>query len=1063
MKLPAFTLLFLLFYGFLEARRADIPLLRDSLTFTQPSDYHFKNININDGLSQNSVVDIEEDASGFMWFATQDGLNRYDGREFISFPRVFEDITTPTNVQLGKIKADGNKLWLITMGGKLESFDLYTQKFSPPAFLPMTDEPLPTLSYILPDKKKNLWMGTLNQGLLYLDQQKHEVYFYNEQQTGSKKLLSNTIRSIYEDSADRIWVITDKGINQTGENQSQAYLNGINTNVMTEDARQNLWVGSLGRGLFVKYSGEEEFRPFNGFGKNTLPDDLVVEAILADRENRIWVGTYGDGLYTIDTEKANIIHVVSDSRNPFSLGFDDVISIKQDSRGGIWIGTDGGGISYYHKQFNNFSLVSGLNVPPDISIEQIRAITTDEEGIVWLGTSGKGLTACIPSQNKYDTYHLRPFKPGISNYDRIVSLMADSAGDLWIGTQGNGLLIMNRSSKKITKWFTDEAVSLEESIPDNTIWCIQAVADNRAWVATRNAGLLLLDKEQGVLKQYVLPLKNGYADADNNLRSITEINDTTLALGYERSGIQLLHLPSGNFTSLHHVLTDNKLMQETAIKCLYYKAGWLWVGTAGKGILLIHLESGNTVKLGEQQGLPNNMIYGILPESDEAVWLSSNKGLCRIVYEQHEQNITLKSIIPYTIADGLQSNEFNTGAFYKSGEGILYFGGISGLNYFDPARIIHNQKAAPVVLTSAMIGNKPLKEDTLITYKKRLNLSYEQNSVSFNYTALDFVSPEKLQFQYLLEGYDEDWVDAKTRNYTAYTNLPPGNYTFRVRVSNPGRAEAPVSSLPISIFTPFWLRGWFIVLAFFFALALLWGIYRYRVNELLRIQMVKNSISADLHDDIGSRLTNIQFMSALSKQKIRSNKEAESFFKVIEEEVQASAEALDEIVWNINMKDESLEDITAKMRRYAGEVLESDGIQYHVEIHSGFEHKNMKMQKRRELFLIFKELLNNIRKHAGAGKVRIQVSISNDMFYLFVNDDGIGFDPLASTDRNGLRNIRGRVDKWKGIFQIQSGQNEGTLVEIWLPFDKRPFFRKFLAPVKRIFFPGFFRLHPPKR
>ena len=1004
---------------------------------SQQPDFAFKNITINDGLSQNSVVDIAEDTSGFMWFATQDGLNRYDGRNFLIFPKAFEDITTPENAQLGKITAFGHELWMVSKGGQIEVFDLYTQKFSPVRKLGKAEEPLPPVSDVHVDEKRNLWIGTLHDGLFYLNREKNELNRYGAGPEAPFAIISNQIRSIFEDSQENIWVLTDQGVSRISGNASVAYLKTINTNVLTEGVDQTLWLGTFGKGIFFKKKHSENFEPFLGFEQSSLPADLVVETIYADKEGKVWVGTYGSGLFIINTTDSTTSHLLPDKRNPFALGFQDVLSIKEDRKGGIWIGTDGGGISYYNKQFNNFSRITTQNVGENISIEQIRAVTTDEEGVVWLGTSGQGLTSFDPSRTKFETFHLKPFNPGVSNYDRVVSLLADEEGDLWIGTQGNGLLVMDRDTKEIIKWFSTESQSDLERIPDNTIWCMLAGKKNQVWVATRHEGLMLMDKEKGMLKKFALAEKKGGRVEDSNVRAVIQVNDSILALGFEKRGIQLLNIRTGNFTPLTNAVIEKVANSGTAIKCLFYQDGWLWAGTAGKGILVTHLKTGRTQKFNDKEGLPNNMIYSLLPEGDSVLWASSNKGIFKLSYTESLQKISVKQIVPYTVADGLQSNEFNTGAFHKSKDGTLYFGGISGLNYFHPERMVYARDALSVVLTEARVGNRPLESDTLITYKKQLDLPYSQNSLSFNYTVLDFVSPEKLHYKYKLEGYDKTWVEAGSRKYTAYTNLPPGNYNFKVKIADNTTAATPLTSLAISIAAPFWLQWWFILLIVVAGAAILYSFYRYRINQYLQVQKVKNTISADLHDDIGSRLTNIQFLSAISKSKLKEGTETNVYLKGIDEEVQASAEALDEIVWNIKITDESLEDIVARMRRYASEAMENDNICYTVKIDAQFARKKMSMQKRRELFLVFKELLNNIRKHAQAGKVDIHISIKDKMFYLAVKDDGIGFDPLELTDRNGIRNIKERVERWHGSLLIQSEVKEGTFVELCIPFDRK--------------------------
>ena len=523
-----------------------------------------------------------------------------------------------------------------------------------------------------------------------------------------------------------------------------------------------------------------------------------------------------------------------------------------------------------------------------------------------------------------------------------------------------------------------------------------------------------------------------------------------LALGSEGNAIHLLNTRNGVFQTLRNPVIQKTLKDEYGIKSLYYEDGYLWAGTAGKGLLVIHLESGTTTSITSADGLPNEMIYGIIPEGRQALWLSSNKGLFRLNYELSKNNrIKVNKILSYTVGDGLQSNEFNTGAYHRSQNGTIYFGGINGLNFFDPEKVLHEREKNRVVLTGAMVDNKPLETDSLITYKNQIKLPYSRNSISFNYTVLDFLSPETMNYEYMLVGYDEQWIQAGDRKYTAYTNLPPGDYFFKVKPAGNVIDNSVPAIMGISIASPFWLEWWFFILIFLFISATLYLFYRYRINQLLEVQKVKNTISADLHDDIGSRLTSIQFLSALSRKNWINKKDTTDYLVGIDEEVQASAEALNEIVWNIKMDDESLEDIVAKMRRYAGDALDPLEIDYKVEIDSDFSRKKMKMQKRREIFLIYKELLNNVRKHSRAGKVRIKISLVNNMFFLAVSDNGRGFDPNQETTRNGLRNLRERILKWNGKINISSKEGQGSLIEIWLPFDRLTFLRRIFGTLKR--------------
>ncbi|GAB2776826.1 hypothetical protein GCM10010465_24370 [Actinomadura fibrosa] len=996
-------------------------------------------------------MDIVQDSLGFMWFATQDGLNRYDGQDFKIFPEVFDDVTSPGHSQLGKLLISGSKLWFVSKGGNLKVMDLCTEKITSVEKIGHSEFKLPPVSAIYVDAFENLWIGTLENGLFYWNTEKNLNRHYSKNSEAPFRIAGNQIRSIFGDQQGQIWVITSNGVTAIGGGgkETRNYLRGINGNTLTQDREGRLWLGTFGEGLFVREKQNGNFHLYQGPGKDKIPETTVIEAIQADKDGKLWIGTYGNGLYLLELDNGKITHLLPQRNNPYSLGFQDVLSIYLDMEGSLWVGTDGGGVSYYNSHFHNFSSLTARQVAPDISIEQIRAITTDSAGGVWLGTSGKGLTHLPPDREGIKTFHLEPYRPGISNHDRIVSLLADEEGDLWIGTQGNGLILKDINSGKFKKWFFSEATDSTEIIPDNTVWSMLEAGQNRIFAATRNAGLLLLDKENGLLRAYPEPgsLKND--PKKMNIRSVARVNDSILALGSELSALYLLNTCKGKFKRISNSVIENTLKEEFGIKCLYYDQGFLWAGTSGRGILVTHLKSNTTTSLTSENGLPNEMIYGILPGDDQSLWISSNRGIFRLTFQVKNNRIHVEQVQPFTVGNGLQSNEFNTGAFHKGKNNLLYFGGINGLNFFHPSEIGMSRESAPVVLTQAMVGNKPLQADSVITYKKLLKLPYNKNSVSFNYTILDYLSPETMNYEYRLEGHDENWIEAGERKYIAYTNLPPGDYTLKVKPASNIIPNAQPALLGILIDTPFWLTWWFVLLVVFLIIGAFYVFYRYRINQVLEVQRVKNNISSDLHDDIGSRLTSIQFLSALSRRKFINGEDTRSYLEGIDEEVQASSEALNEIVWNIKMDDESLEDIVAKMRRYTGEVFENFGITYNMEIGADFKGKKMGMQKRREIFLIFKELLNNIRKHSEATSINIYISVQRNMFYLSVADDGKGFDPTIETQRHGLKNLRARIEKWKGEININSELNRGCKVEIWLPFDKYPFWRELYSSFRR--------------
>jgi ligand-binding sensor domain-containing protein/two-component sensor histidine kinase len=1007
------------------------------LTIAQPASISLRNLNINEGLSQSSVVDIAADNSGFLWFATQDGLNRFDGKQFLMFKKNFDDFTTAKGSTTGKIAVGNhNDLWIITSGGKLERMNLYDHEFT--SVTTLDGKKMPPVSCILPDASDNIWIGSESDGLFIYNQKTRRLIQYTAEHTSRIKLGGNTIENIFKDKNGSIWVITNKGFTEFKNSTiTVSYLPKdeqqklLSLSTIAEDRKQNLWIGTYGQGLYIK-KNNQSLKPFTGFNAlHQFPANLTIFTIMADQFNRLWVGTYGQGLFVINQEDSTIVHLMSDKKNPFSLGYNDVLSIREDKKGGIWIGTDGGGVNYYDRRLNNFALYSASNVPEDVYIEQIRSITTDKHGGIWLGTSNNGLTYLNVAKDISETIHFSPYKQSIPNPERIASLLTDEDGDIWIGTQGNGLIILDPKTKRIKRQFhPDTTAGLK--IPDHTIWCMNPDPNKNVWIGTRHGGLSLINKQHGIVKTYMHEPGNNNSAAENNVRKIIAINDSILCVGYEKKGIQFFNVSQGKFSRIPAL--DSLWQIEITLKTVYFNYPLLWIGTLGKGIITYNLITRQTVQITEEHGLPNHTIYAILPDKSGALWISSNKGICRINPPVDLKMINRSHFTLFSVEDGLQSNEFNTGAYYCSDEGLLFFGGIKGLNVFSPNKIIVSHQPINTAIIQVTINNKPFDGDTIITYKNALHLSHKSNSLAFNFAALDFVSANKLTYYYQLTDHDKSWVNAGNRNYASYTNLPPGKYIFKVKASNGlSTSNDPVTTLSIIIDPPFWSTWWFLLLSLLGASGILYALYRYRINQLIALQKVRNRIATDLHDDIGSTLTNISILSELSRKNMQNPEQTKNFLNRISEEVYFSNQALEDIVWSINTNNDTLEQTVTRMRRYAAEMFDGANISYALHLDEQFERYKLNMDQRRDCFLLFKEAINNIYKHAQAKNVFIKIWIERNTLHMEIRDDGKGFNTSVATNRNGLKNMHSRIKKWKGSLNIQSAEGEGTCTELRLP------------------------------
>ncbi len=995
----------------------------------QRTGYSFRSISINQGLSQSSVVNIAIDNLGLPWFATQDGLNRYDGKEFRVFNKSFDDITSGTQSRLGKLAVTAdNELWMITAGGQIEILNLYNNSIRPMSIL-AGSKLQPVATALLTDSRDRRWIGTQSDGVYLLGPGGKLIQHFPPQGEGFKGL----IQSFFEDRDKRIWVLTDRSIARLSTNGSRAQVypirlpeaSFVSCGSLQEDRKGNLWLGTYGQGILMKRAGETYFhRPAAFPALSALPEDLKIEALLCDNRGRVWLGTYGKGLYIIDQDAGQVNQLLQNRNDPHSLGFNDVLCIRQDPFGGVWVGTDGGGISYYDERLNNFALHSNANLPDNIAIDQIRSIYVSKDGTIWGGTSNNGLSYISPKTNSAGTIHFSPYKNGIDNADRVVSLAADGRDNIWAGTQGNGIFVVDAASRKILhRLYPGET---KNHFADNTAWCMWYDSTGLMWVGTSSNGLASCT-EKGMIRYFRRPAKD-----DQNIRVIIPLDDSMLCIGYEKSGIAFFNRRQGMFADEASARVQWK--QGDVIKSLHYAAPLLWIGTAGQGLLSINLKTGERVSITEAQGLSNNIVYGIQPDGKGALWLSTNKGLCRFVPPSSGRKPNHSDFQLYTADDGLQSNEFNTGAHFRSREGLLYFGGINGINYFNPSQFVNNQPLVPIIISSINIDNEPIAGDSAVAFRKHVKLAPGNADLSFTFAGLNFASPGRLNYFYQLEGYDADWIDAGNRNYAAYTNLPAGEYTFRVKASmNASQAGAPDTAVRISVPLPFWKTWWFIGAVITGIALLLFIIYRYRISQLIRMQKVRNRIASDLHDDIGSTLTNISILSELSRKNAEVKPSGQLFLDRISEEVNNSSQALDDIVWSINSSNDNIEQTVARMRRYAAELFEAADIRYTFSFDEKFAGKRLGMEQRRDIFLLYKETLNNIYRHAGASEVTISIALENKLLEMVIRDNGKGFDPNGTTHRNGLKNLQSRSGKWKGKALIESAAGHGTTVRFSIP------------------------------
>ena len=814
---------------------------------------HFDRLSIKDGLSQNSVVSIVQDAKGFMWFATQDGLNRFDGYEFKVFRHdpADPDSISDNNIQSLYLDLD-NVLWISTRGGGLNRYDASTESFAHFTYDKSNPDSLGhnavwsvhedsqgafwvallgggldrfdrknqrfehfqhnendphSLSHnmvlaTLHDRFGTLWVGTRGGGLNRFDDKTRRFERFRAEPDNPYGLAHDNVWIIFEDSRGTLWVGTDGGLSrldrQTGRfvhfrhHQSQPHsISGNKIRSIFEDSQGALWVGTMTGGLNRFDPSAERFERFKHHqaSPNSLSRDNV-QAIYEDSKGVFWIGTYGGGLNKYQPLRARFGHFKHQLSDPYSLSHNNIRAIYKANDGPLWIGTDGGGLNRYdakNKRFIHYQhQASNHN---SLSNNRIWSIVADEHQALWAGTWGGGLAQYNHRINQFEHFRHQPDNPNSINHDIVISIFSDKNGIFWLGSWGGGLDRIDTINKQV-KHFRHQP-SNPKSLSNDKVTTIHRDGKGRLWVGTYDGGVNRYDETRDVFKHFKSQASDPSSLSHNSVTTIRES-----------------------------------------------RAGQIWIGTKGGGLNKYNEQSEGFSHYREKDGLANDSVYGILEDAAGYLWLSTNQGLSKL-------DPASGRFRNFDADDGLQSNEFLQGASFQGADGELFFGGINGFNRFYPNQISDDNELPTVVLTNFLLANQPVaiqaqdaQKTTSFTLPKaidqlqHLTLSHEQNLMSFEFAALNISSPMKSQYAYQLSGFDQTWIytDAKKR-WATYTNTPPGDYTLRIKASNPdGYWNEQGKALKITILPPPWQTwwAWLIYLLIFVGLLILLA---YLLNE----------------------------------------------------------------------------------------------------------------------------------------------------------------------------------------------------------------------------------------
>lgn len=813
-----FTFVFLFFF------------IQVGLTVASEPSIYFERINIDNGLPQNSGKSIIEDKKGFLWIATQEGLARYDGYSFKVFKYLIKDNNSLTNNYINTIFEDkvGN-LWVGSTGG-LNYFNTKTETFT--RFKHDNKNPKSithdTITSITEDNKGNIWVGTKGGGLNCFNSKTNTFTHYRHDINNATSLSHDNITDIAVDNRGTLWVGTSNGLNRfepsskhfihfKHDKNNPKSISHNNVRAITDENHGNIWIGTNGGGLNLFNLETESFLHFKHDSNN--PKSIShnsIEAITLGNQDNLWIGTNGGGLNLLDLKTQNFTHYKNKASDPFSLSKDDIHDVTVDSQGNLWVGTDGGGVNRYHPKTQRFTHfkhdTTDINT---LSENNMFAITEDSQNNIWLGTNGGGLNHLdVQTENFSHFKHDTSDNTSIS-HNRVTTITEDNQDHLWIGTWGGGLNRLDLQTQKFTHFKHD--ASNPNSLSQDDIWVTAKDKNEHLWIGTWEGGLNRFDESTKTFIHYKHDPTDPNSLSHDTVFAISKDSQGYLWVGTWGGGLNRFDYESKSFRRFKHDDNNPRSLSHDSVGDIHEDSqGNLWVGTWGGGLNMLQQGTNDFIHYDESDGLPNNVIYRIEEDNEGNIWVSTNNGLSRFDPKS-------KLFRNFNVADGLQSNEFNSGASMRSSSGAIYFGGINGINSFYPDELTDISKPPTVVFTDFLLDNLPvsvgshrgkINSDFLLEQAihstKELILSHRQKLVTFEFSTLHFTNQKMNQYAYKMEGFDKDWIKTDYKNRRAtYTTLPNGEYVLRVKASNPdGVWEGEATSLKITVLPPPWKTWW---------------------------------------------------------------------------------------------------------------------------------------------------------------------------------------------------------------------------------------------------------------
>jgi ligand-binding sensor domain-containing protein len=1002
-----------------------VQLLLSSNTLSGQASLRFNHLTFDQGLSSSSVNCILKDHNGFLWIGTKAGLNRFDGNTVFTYVHRQDDSTSLPMDDINCLFEDSrHKIWIATKQG-LSILHPGSEKFNNYSQIKVDTQTIDFSEGLIAIGQfaNQIWLVTKTKIIVTpLDTLDFRIVFSDLPLHG--KFSGYFFPKCITSTQNGIWFLSSHGPVYTEEGKHfYARFNNPNhwpifktseyTSAMMYDGDSLLYFAKSDFNGLISYHINSKQLDSISFGQQPGSEHTMIFSLSQQYHHEIWGSTINDGLVSFNTITRELHFYRSDKNNPNAISTNQSNQILLDELGTVFVATDRG-LNYSNSLQPPFSV---LNTTYTELAEQSVSVAEDEKGVLWLATWGKGLFSYHPVTGVIEQYTFP------SDYNTIWALNFDQ-GKLLLETEG-GLAVFTISSKKFKKIEFHNSPFLENLTKHRSIFIHKDHGDNY-WIGYYDGGILNLNYKTGEYFRFsvndsIQPLPHRFIssiaiDEHENLWALFTSND-----------IIHLNTKDNSFTTLRIPGTDHINSQGNSMSIQSDLNGLIWIALSHVGLVRFNSLTNQFKIFDTRDGLSSALLGSIVVDNAHAPWISTATGINK--FETATETFTL-----YNRADGVNSNQFDSSPMFKSRSGRIYVWSDHSILSFDPSEILPNPNLPTLILSSY---KKSGESFSISPENKELKFNYKDKNISFDFVGINFIDPEKTEYAYYLDGFDDQWHYSKTNPYATYSSIPPGNYQFKIKATNKiGMWDVPEKVIAVHVSGPFWRKWWFILSCITLGMGLVYVVKQFQFSQFKKIQAIRNRISKDLHDDIGSTLGSISINStAVERMKPQDFPEVISTVKLIGQNARTAMENMSDIVWAINPANDTFQNMMDRLQIFSTQILDAKDIHLQFDIPETLQSIKLSMPQRKNIYLILREAIHNVAKYSNASHCLVSAKLENKRIDLMIKDNGEGFNQIRSgLGGNGMVNMQARADELKALFQVHSEIEKGTRVSLQIAY-----------------------------